>query len=256
MMQVLTPPNGLEIYQSSLLQSYHSLIHAFSTRDGGVSSGGFRSLNLGFSVADAGANVAENRRRFYATLGISAQNIAEGRQVHSANVAVVAEPGIYADTDALVTGTDEIILAIKTADCIPLLLYDPVQAVVGLVHAGWRGVQRGIIPAALRRMQTDFDCKAADCIAVIGPGAQKCCYEIQADVASGFSPAIVEKREGKMYLDLASGIANQLTDWGIYPQNIDKLSLCTICNEDKFYSYRRDADRSGRMMSIIGMRGA
>ena len=244
---------NIELLHFSLFSSIAWISHGISTRKGGVSKGNFASLNLGIVEGDTAQNVKENRHRFLDVLDCRESQLAKPVQVHSKRVVYVREPGIYEDTDALVTDKKGLCLSVKTADCVPLMLCDIKHQIVGLVHAGWRGVVAGIITSTIDMMKEIFASEAADIIAGIGPAIRKCCYEIGNEVAAKFLSSEVEERYGRLYLDLTTATKNRLMSNGILTENIDDISLCTSCLEDQFYSHRRDKGRTGRMMTIIGM---
>src|SRR5688572_977640 len=157
--------------------------HGFSTRRGGVSTGSFASLNLARTVGDSPDAVAENLRRFAAELGVSATDLYWASQVHGADVVVLAGAEAIEDVrrteaDALVTAVSGSAVGVRTADCVPVLLGDPASGRVAAIHAGWRGVVRGVVAAALRAFRG-----GPGTIAAVGPAIGPCCFEVGADVA-------------------------------------------------------------------------
>ncbi|MGC9365131.1 MAG: peptidoglycan editing factor PgeF [Fidelibacterota bacterium] len=240
--------DNLLILQSSLMNSWGYLRHAFSSRKGGVSPAPWDSLNLGYSTGDAAENVRENRRRFLATLDADPERLACGRQVHRRSITTVERPGLYDACDGLITTEKNIVLAIKTADCVPLLLFDPVQKVLAVIHCGWRSVVKNIVEEAIARLTAAYSSRTTSIYAAIGPALRSCCYEIQEDVACHFSGGFVIRREGGLFLDLVGAIENRLVKSGVTEQNIDTCHRCTYCEKELFFSYRRDGQRSGRMM--------
>lgn len=242
--------------------------HAFTTRCGGVSSGQFRFLNLAAHVGDDPGAVVENRIRACRALGSGIDDMVCGEQVHGYSVHVVTDgdrgkgsrdsSGAIPGTDALITNRPGILLSSYYADCVPVMIMDPVKKVIGLVHAGWKGTMRRIAEAAVQKMSLVFGTDPGDCLAAIGPSIGSCCYEIDHPVMtafnnSGFSPlAFTEKAgEGRWKLDL--WLANQITleEAGIKPYNIVVAKLCTACRPDLFFSYRRQSGKCGRMASLM-----
>lgn len=230
-----------------------SLVVAMSTRQGGASRDPF-GMNLSFSVGDDDTSVRENRRRFFSALGIPLDALALPRQVHSAAVVRVDRAGAVAGTDALVTDTPGLYLCITVADCVPILLYDPVHSAVGAVHAGWRGSSGGILSRAVALMRSAFGTRTEDLRAYIGPAAGGCCYEVGPEVAGLFPPKYITAHAGATTLDLKEFHADTLLDAGILQARIEVNPLCTITETRLLHSYRRDGPNSGRMMAVIGIR--
>lgn len=230
----LKEQDGITVIQLHLLNGVR---HAFSTKKGG----------------EAGALTA---------LHLPPQQLLTMRQVHGAEVLIWKggdSPGALPHRpigDAAITDREGIALGIWTADCIPILMADQARGVIAAVHAGWRGVWRGIIPRTIRALQDTFGSKNGGILAGIGPGIAPCCYEVREDVVDLFCKdhdhchLFIQERGGRSYLDLPSAARLQLMKMGIPPENIAEVSLCTACREDLFFSYRRDGSR-GRQLSCI-----
>ncbi len=245
-----------EIKYYSLFEKFPELVHGFSTRIGGVSQAPFTSLNLGASTPDDAERVRENRRLFFKALNIPQERIVFPRQVHSANIRIVNHPGIIAACDALITAQNDLFLSIQTADCFPVFLFDPNQRVVAIVHSGWRGTAKNIVGKTIRQMIAHFAVQPAHILAVIGPGVQKSCYQVDETVVLHFDAEFYRQDGPAHYLlDLQGAIHRQMTDAGIRGEHIEVDLECTHCRSDLYYSYRRDGKQSGRMMGIIGLRG-
>jgi YfiH family protein len=247
--------------------------NAFSTRLGGVSPLPEKSLNLaGFNEDDA-ENIYENRRRFL-KLFDGAWILAGCWQVHGDVVRVVrnqqeaqTKPGVLGDDeycDALVSDTAGILLAVKTADCVPVLLGDAKTGAFAAVHAGWRGTSASIVTRAIAQMQTDYGTRAADLRAAIGPAANTCCYEVGSEVIDKFAELFPQSthlftatRAGHARVDLQTANRDQLVASGLSLEKIHIAPLCTMDRNDLFFSYRREKKqqgRVGRLMSVIGTR--
>jgi hypothetical protein len=244
---------GIEIIRAPQLSDYPGLTHAFSTRNGGVSHGAFRSLNLGITDGDTLKNILINRKRFANTLNYAPSDIAQAEQLHGARVAIVEASRPYQACDALVTNHPHILLSVKTADCAPVLLYDPVHQVVAAVHAGWRGTVEGIVNNTIAVMRTHFNSNPQDIIAAIGPAIHACCYEVKEDVAGRFTGEEIVLKSNRFYLDLIAAVRNRLLAAGLLPGKIEDSGYCTACMPDKFYSYRRDGNSTGRMLAVIAL---
>ena len=190
------------------------------------------------------------------------------RQVHGDNILVIDSPledislfirdAMQKPCDAIMTNQRPMGIGIVTADCLPALLYDPVQGVTAAVHAGWRGTVQGILPKVVCQMTAGFGCKAEDVLVGVGPSIGPCCYTVGKavmDPVKSINPrwekylTLVE--DGKAKLDLAGLNTSQMEDAGILKKNIFTAGLCTACHEDLFYCYRRDGIGTGRMISGI-----
>ncbi|MBI2897141.1 MAG: peptidoglycan editing factor PgeF [Deltaproteobacteria bacterium] len=226
--------------------------HGFSTRTGGVSVGPFASLNLGRSVGDDAEAVDENLRRFKAAANLDRARLYDVCQVHGASVRRVLgveDPATVADemADALVAAAPAVAVGIRTADCFPVLVADPGTGRALAIHAGWRGVVRGIVPCGLEALAP-----GPGAIAAIGPGIGPCCFEVGADVAAEISSATTDDvvvPGSRLRIDLRRAIRAQLTASGV--TNVEDVGTCTFCDRDAFFSFRRDGKRSGRMLSAI-----
>jgi len=210
-------------------------------------------MNLSFSVGDDPENVLENRRRFFGGLSIELQELAIPRQVHSATVRRVHEPGTYPDCDALITNARRLFLCVTVADCIPILLYSPDVQAVASVHAGWRGTVSRIASVAVETMIREYSCVPDQMLAYLGPAAGACCYTVGVDVALQFNAKFLHQNSSGATVDLKPANVAQLQDSGIPPQNIEVSQYCTISEGSLLHSYRRDRDLSGRMMGVIGL---
>ena len=180
-------------------------------------------------------------------------NLATLHQIHSATVVHAGgRSGSLGEGDALVENTPGVLVAVKTADCIPILMVDPERRAVAAVHAGWRGTAQKIAAHTISQMQTKFGSRAQDLHAAIGPGIGKCCYEVGPEVAAQFlGPG--GKLNGPVHLDLPTINAQQIEECGVPSGHIYQADICTMCN-DEFHSYRRDQQKAGRMLSVIGIR--
>jgi len=179
------------------------------------------------------------------TANLDQAAMASLKQIHS-NISFTAErPGCVGEGDALVARTPGLTVSVRTADCFPILLADPKTRSVAAVHAGWRGTAAGVVGATLARMRDEFGTDAGNVYAVIGPGIGPCCYEVGVEVAGQFGM----DQAGK--LDLAAENRRQMVAAGLKPQKIDFVGGCTFCYPTLFFSWRRDRDLAGRMISFI-----
>jgi len=185
----------------------------------------------------------------FGTRHSSPPSAATVHQVHSdICIAARGRTGVLGDADALIENTPGHLVAVKTADCIPILLADEEHRAVAAVHAGWRGTVGRIVPQAIRRMLEEFGTRPAAIHAAIGPGIGKCCFEVAADVAAQFGET------GPCHIDLEEANRRQLDEAGVPESRIYSAGLCTKCGADDFHSYRRDKEQAGRMLSFIGVK--
>jgi purine-nucleoside/S-methyl-5'-thioadenosine phosphorylase / adenosine deaminase len=225
-----------------------------TTRAGGVSAPPFDSFNLGDHVGDDPAAVAANRARLGAAIGLGADRVVWMNQVHGDRVEVIDGPRDtpVEDTDALVTGTPRLALAVVTADCVPVLLADARAGVVAAVHAGRVGAQRGVVARAVEAMLA-LGAQAADISALLGPAVSGRNYEVPAAMADEVEASLPGSRTtsaaGTPGLDLRAGIACQLRDSGVTAIDIDRR--CTV-EDPTLFSHRRDAP-TGRLASLVWM---
>ena len=231
------------------------VICGFTTRCGGVSLPPFDSLNLGFDTPDNPLNVRENHKIVYTYTGVEETHSALMKQVHGKNVSIVLNGGIYPATDGLVTSKCGVMLGIRIADCIPLLLFDPVHSIIGAIHCGWRSITAGIAEEAIRIMCEEMGTHPEDIMAAMGPAAGPCCYEIGEDTADHFRPSSIISCKGKLFSDIRAELQAHLLDAGLNGLNIEICSDCTICNENLYFSHRRDGLYSGRMLGYIMKKG-
>ncbi|WP_019587449.1 peptidoglycan editing factor PgeF [Deinococcus apachensis] len=225
--------------------------HAFTTRAGGVSVGAYEGLNLDDREDDPRA-VLENRRRVAESLGFDSARVARLNQVHGTEV-LEARPGVQ-EGDALVTREPGLLLAIGTADCYPVLLADLKAGVVGAAHAGWRGTL-GRIAARTVEAMVQRGANPANIRVAVGPGICGERYAVGPDVARQFQAAglgeFVLEVGNAVHLDLAGANRAVLLAAGVRPENLWVSGRCST--EPDFYSYRRDAGRTGRMWAVIGL---
>ena len=274
----------LEVVQLDPFRRLPWLVHGFSTRSGGVSElPGERILNLSFTEWDTRENVEENRRRLQRAIGADKFTLVAMKQIHSDAIHVFRAASRHVCSgDASVTSQPRLLLAAQTADCVPILLVDPKHRAVAAIHAGWRGTLARITEKTVGRMQLEFSSSPQDLLAAIGPSIGPCCYEVGADFVPKFTAQFAdageyfdEPRSGEepnplqwlnmappghqpppkpVHLDLRKANRSQLLAAGLRTQSIFESNLCTGCRTDLFFSYRKEGVRSGRLLSVIGVR--
>ncbi|MGA0558788.1 peptidoglycan editing factor PgeF [Larkinella sp. VNQ87] len=239
-----------------VFEAFPELIAAESTRHGGVSPDPFASLNLGLNTADAPDNVRENRRRFFSSLGIDAEQVASSHQVHEDRILTVTQPGRFEGYDALITDQPNQFLSVTVADCTPILLYDPVRRAVGAIHAGWRGTVAGIVMKTVQAMQARFGTQPANCFAYIGTCIDACSFEVGAEVADQFEDGFkrFEEDRQKFTIDLKAANTAQLVATGIPANQIGVSPFSTVIHNQDYFSYRAERGNTGRMVAVIGYR--
>ncbi|HEY9857675.1 MAG TPA: peptidoglycan editing factor PgeF [Stenomitos sp.] len=239
---------GLKLVRCTALTSQH----AFSTRHGGISEGAYGSLNLGLSSGDERERVLENRERFRQAGGF-ATALHVGHQIHGAVVnEAPMEPGTKGD--AVITDRPGVPIGVFVADCVPILLEDRVTGAVAAVHSGWRGTAERAVLAAIAAMGRRYGTHPGDLVAAIGPSIKGCCYQVGSEVVTalgGFpEPAAFTRQEGEAaYVDLQEANRQLLAQAGV--GEIHVSGMCTHCDAEHFFSYRRDGERSGRMIGAI-----
>ncbi len=282
----------VEVLRAEALAQLPWLIHGFSTRSGGVSTCyGGKTLNLGFTEHDSRENVARNRALFLEAAGATDADggpwpLAQMRQIHSSLVyRVSAAPREPLAGDGLITNTPGLLLAVKTADCVPVLVADVQRRAVGAFHAGWRGTLARVVEKGIGEMRRQYGSVPGDLRAVIGPSIRRCCYqvgpEVPAEFESQFSYAeelfeevfdadavhvrypllfLNQRAPGhgdlgpEIHLDLVEATRRQLQDAGTREEHISVIDACTACDTKRFFSHRAEFGRTGRMMAVIGIR--
>ena len=258
----------LDVLQCKAWTPLKWLVHGFSQRKGGSSTAyGAEELNLGFTVEDLRETVLKNRESLLDQLmtgqpGRGDAELVTLAQIHSAMVHRVDDEKAVEPGDGMMTGRPGKLLAILTADCVPVLVVDRRKRVVGAFHAGWRGTVQGIVQAGVAKMQTAFGSHAGDLSAAIGPCIGACCYKVGEEVRSEFRKQFTYADQlfsetGKagpgLHLDLVKANQRQLLDAGLDPDEVHVPGECTGCYPDRFFSHRTSGGRTGRMMSVIGI---
>jgi polyphenol oxidase len=305
----------LKVIHAGNLTGLHWLVHGFSTRIGGFSRVyGKGDLNLGFTKDDSRATVERNRKAFLQQLlsssspsstrarasrthraSLRKRSYSHGsfeafplitmRQIHSDIIhRVDFDPEEPLTGDGMITATPHLLLAIQTADCLPVMLVDTKRHAVGVFHAGWRGTVKRIVEKGVGEMIRCFGSNPRDLKAAIGPGVRGCCYEVGEEVRSKFesqfsyaenlfhevkeSDPVREKYPllfltarapghsdlpKKIFLDLVEANRQQLLSAGVLAKNIEASTLCTNCHTDLLFSYRAEKGKTGRMMAVAGI---
>jgi len=175
------------------------------------------------------------------------------KQIHGDDV-LLARNGVKSsqdcpDADAYITNEKKLPIAIRTADCVPVFIFDPVRRVIGLAHAGWKGTYKAIAAKTVQKMQEKFSCQPSDLKIILGPSIRQCCYQVGEEFRDYF-PAHVHDRGGHLYADVTGANRDQLLKVGVRPENIQDSEICTCCDKN-YFSFRRDGAKAGRMISLM-----
>lgn len=229
------------------------VVHGFTTRHGGVSRGGYASLNMGHKWGDDPAAVAENFRRVAARGGFALEDLRTVKQVHGRQVLRGTMLDASSEADALWAHRDDapLVVGVLTADCVPILLADRSANVVCAIHSGWRGTVARIVEHAVRTI-VDAGVRAAELNAAIGPCIELGAFEVGDEVAAQFDDAWVERRTPRPHVDLVGACRAQLVEAGVREHAIERVGGCTHEHADRYFSYRRDGAKGGQMLSFIG----
>jgi len=243
-----------DLIYSSLFRQ-HGLTACFTQRTGGISPAPFDSLNFGEGLGDASGNIAANLKSLIGLTGI-AHPPHQARQTHGTDVLYCSGEGDIHDIDAdcLITDQADRALAVRTADCLPVLLADPVAGIIAAVHAGWRGTAANIVACAIEEMK-QRGASPARIIASLGPCIGPCCFHIEEDTAAALSASAPGAskliHQHPLRADLTGLNRLQLLQSGLTTDNIESLQTCTSCNKDAYFSFRRDKGETGRHLAVV-----
>jgi len=282
----------VEVLRAETFADIPWLVHGFSTRQGGVSTCyGGKTLNLGLTPDDTHSNVERNRELFLRAVGVVNDNgslwpLMQVRQIHSSIIHRVDDFSMHAQAgDGIITNVPGILLAIRTADCVPVLVTDVKRRVVGAFHAGWRGTAARVVEKGAGEMRRQFGSQPRDLRAAIGPCVRKCCYAVGAEVRAEFESQFTYASElfeevfdanaihvkypllflnqrapghgdlgPEIHLDLVAANKRQLEDAGVRVEHISVIEGCTACDTKRFFSHRAELGKAGRMMAVVGVR--
>ncbi len=240
-----------------------TLVHGVFTRLGGVSVAPWASLNVGSTVGDDPQAVARNKALMASALGLDDHHFCTVWQVHGRDTLVIedipCEGGILGRADGIVTNQPGAILTMRFADCVPILLYDPVRKVIGLAHAGWRGTVAGVAQGIVETMVSRYGCRPADIQAGIGPSIGPEQYRVGEEVVEAVQKAFGEcdglirrTTDGATYLDLWAANRQALHAVGV--QQVEIAGICTASRTDEFYSHRAEKGRTGRFGVVMALK--
>ncbi len=251
----------IDTFRSHLLEAAGFPLHGFTKRTGGVSDGNYRSLNLAYGVGDEAEKVKKNLQLLKASLSTTLPLLrvkqVHGDQVVEASLLTLDEGESWTlppdlEADGIVGDEAHGVLAVQTADCVPLLLADPNTGIVAAVHAGWRGTKKGVVRNGVRAMGSKGASTGA-MVAAIGPCICMSCYEVGEDVARHFpeSSDPVKGKPGKFLLDLGLAVEVSLIAAGLTSNHIERIDACTACRQEALFSHRGSDESTGRILGFI-----
>jgi polyphenol oxidase len=257
---------NLSLYKFKHLSQSEGVDHYISTREGGLSKGDLGGLNLSYKVGDDVQVVKENRKLLAQAMGVEEFRLVFPVQTHSVNIGVVKQDNIsqtFEDTDALITNQKEVCISVMSADCVPVLLYDPQQRVVAAIHAGWKGTVGKIVSLTLKQMEREFGVNPSHIVAGIGPSICQQVYQVGPEVVAVFDTVFGKDKglikhineKGKGYVNLWEANRIQLLEAGVRDNNIEVAGICTYLHDDLFFSARKSGNKAGRFAAGIMIEG-
>lgn len=269
---IIKEKNNVPFIQFPNIEATKLVHHGFSTRHGGISTGGFATMNLSFTRGDDPYSVKENFIRFADAIGVSEDSLVFTDQIHRTTVRRVygsdRGKGICTSSDilgvdGLITDIPGVTLTTFYADCVPLYFLDPINKAIGLSHAGWRGTVNGIGKATVKAMEVAFGTVPSKLLIGIGPSIGACCYEVSEDVIKEFEKKTNRVIIGKIalridarhyWLDLWQANALLLMEAGVKEENIVITDLCSKCHSNDFYSHRVMGTQRGSLAGMMALK--
>lgn len=241
------------IIKPHIFKQFPEIVLGFSTKIGLDRAGPYH-FNMSYDVGDDKARVDQNRRIFFKSLGLDFSGVAFQKQVHNNHINVVSEGGFVGESDAMITSNKNVGLAISSADCCTIFIYDEKNKVIAGVHSGWRGTQKEIPLKVLRKLSNDFDSNPGDLVCYIGPSIRVMNYEVGEEVAEQFDTNYLIHKDNRLYLDIPKLIHDVLINFGVFENKIQMSGLCSFEYKSLLHSYRREGENSGRALGIIAMK--
>ena len=241
------------ILKPHIFNKFPEIIFGFSTKISGDLKAPY-FFNLSYSVGDDRNIVDKNRQEFFQNLGLSVNDVAYQKQIHSDIIKTVDCAGNNGESDSLITDKKNLGLAVSIADCTPVFLYDFKRKVIAAVHSGWRGTELRILEKTLSNLKKNFNSDPKNITAYIGPSISQINYEVGSDVAVKFDDSFTRKKGEKFLLDVSGINYKMLLDSGVPENQIQRSRLCTYEFSELLHSYRRDGKNSGRSMGIIALK--
>lgn len=244
-----------DILRWNIFNSYN-IKTGITTRNGGVSSYPYKSLNLAKHTGDRENIVDQNRKIFTEFIESDIKTYTHGTQVHGDNIIQVTEDIIGSkniECDALITDIPGVLLNIFVADCVPIVIYDLKKSIGGLCHCGWKGTIKQLLTKTVTSLTETYDSNIEDLLVGIGPSIGMCCYNVSKELYYNFNPIGNEGviKNGEYYLNLKEINKKQALSIGIPCGNIEVMDICTSCNNENFFSYRKEGEPSGRFSAFL-----
>ena len=241
------------VLKSRTFSGFPEITFGFSTKIGLMREGPF-FFNMSLTGSDKKEIVLENRTAFFNSLGLNYDEVVLQKQIHSDIITYVSKGAEIGESDALITDKFNIGLAISSADCTPVFIYDKKNKIIAGVHSGWKGTEKKILQKTLAKLFNEFNSLTENLIVYLGPSISQKNYEVGAEVAAGFNNKYYITKGEKFLLDVPSANYDMLIEAGIPEKNIEKSDLCTYEMKDFLQSYRRDGLSSGRALGVIVMK--
>jgi YfiH family protein len=236
-----------------IFEQFPEILFGFSTKVGNDRKPPY-NFNMSLSVNDETKVVTENRSSFFSAVGLNDKEIALQKQVHQGEISIVDAPGISGESDAMITNKRGLGLAVSTADCTPIFIYDKENKVIAGVHSGWRSTEKKILRKTLNLLKKKYGSFSQNLFVYIGPSISQKNYEVGKEVAEKFDEKYLTPKNGKFLLDIPKANYDFLIDFNIPTENVQLSSLCTYENDKLLHSYRREGKESGRALGVIAMR--
>ena len=238
--------------RAARLAAIPGLVHGFTDREGGVSTGRYATLDMGAKWGDELERVLENRRRVAQAAGFAVAQLRLVKQVHGVAVVRAIEADDDSEADAMwCAREDGVVVGVLTADCVPVLLADRAGRVAAAVHSGWRGTVAGIVPQTIAALER-AGIAASDLVAAIGPCIEQGAFEVGPEVAAQFAAAHVDTSGARPHVDLVAVVRDQLVAAGVGATMIERVGGCTHAHPDRWFSFRRDGAGIGQMLAFVG----
>jgi YfiH family protein len=241
------------IIQSQIFRRFENVLFGVSGRFAPETSEPY-FFNMSLSVGDDSKIVKQNRSVFFNKLGLGIDNVAFQKQIHSDIITYVSQAGNCGQSDAMITDKPGIGLAVSSADCVPVFIYDNKNKVIAGIHSGWRGTEKKIVEKTILKLQNGFGANPEELFAYIGPSISQANYEVDKEVADKFDGKyLMSNGNGKFLLNVSGACYDMLLCKGIPHQNIQHSGLCTFGMNNLLHSYRRDGLKSGRQLGVIAL---
>ena len=242
------------ILKPHIFKKFTEISFGFSTKAGNENTDLY-NFNMSYNVGDKKENVDRNRENFFKELGLTNSNVAFQKHVHEDNITIVENDGNCGESDALITTKNNLGLAISTADCPAIFIYDRKRKIICGVHSGWRGTSKRILEKTVIKLTDQFNSNPADLYCYISPSISQVNYEVSEEIAEQFNENDFYNKENRYFLDLAGANYRMLINCGVKESQIQITQLCTFEFSSIFHSYRRWGHESGRALAVIAMKG-